>query len=179
MPPAVRLAALRSKLYGWSEPSIVSRTRARKRLIGAAPTFTGISSGTPTPNVQHPLALCVEVEESQHVSTLRRGRCMIAANQFVVRHTAVSQRHRVPSLNAHMRSDSKAWPEDDSVQQIAFHADISRHRAIVERTRQRRYEVDMPCGPALQKTAARDFNHHVYIGRLGHTAQSDCKVLLL
>src|SRR6266480_1960713 len=36
MPPTVRLAALRSKLYGRPVPSIVSWTRASKRPIGAA-----------------------------------------------------------------------------------------------------------------------------------------------
>src|SRR2546429_2142613 len=171
MPPAVRLAALRSKLYGWSLPSIVSRTRASKRPIGAAPTFTGISPRTSPPNVQQPLALRIEVEESQHVTTLRRARRMIAANELVVRHAAVGQRHRVPRLDAHTRSKREAWSEHDGVQQIAFQADVTRHRAIIERTRQRRNEVDMPRRTALQKTAARNFNHHIYVGRLEHTGQ--------
>src|SRR5205814_2124452 len=130
MPPTVRLAALRSKLYGRSVPSIVSWTRASKRPIGAAPAFAGISPGTSTPNVQQPLALRVEVEESQHVTTLRRARRMIAANQLVVRHAAVGQRHRVPSLDAHSRSEREPRPQHDGVQKIALHADMTRHRAV-------------------------------------------------
>src|SRR5438045_2442154 len=66
-----RLAALRSKLYGRSVPRSVSRTRASKRPLGAAPTITSISPRAPPPDVQQSFALRVEVEESQHVATLR------------------------------------------------------------------------------------------------------------
>jgi len=46
------------------------------------------------------------------------------------------------------------------IQQIAFKSQKAWYRAVVERARQRRDEVDVPGGSAFQKAPSRHFDYH-------------------
>src|SRR5882762_5612685 len=83
---------------------------------------------------------------------------MIAAHHFVVGHAAIGENNAAPSLHAHAAPNWQPGTQHHCIQQVAFEAEVLRHRAIVEGAGQRRDEVDMPGGTALEKAAARNLD---------------------
>ena len=63
---------------------------------------------------------------------LRHAHRLVAADQFVVGHAAVCQRHGTPSLDVYPCSERKAWSKDDCVEQIAFKAQEAGHGTIIK-----------------------------------------------
>jgi hypothetical protein len=147
-------------------PCFVSRLGARDCMTGLAPSITRVASGPAAPKIQQPLALRVEVKEAEHLAARRWSQWALAADEFVVRHASVGQNYGSPCLDPFSRAERKARSEHHRVQQIAFLSQVARHGAVVERTRQRRDEVEVTGGSTLQKAATRNFDYHVDLGRL-------------
>ena len=158
--------ALRSKLDRWPMPCFVSWLGARDCVTGLAPSIARVASGSAAPKIQQPLALRVEVKETEDLAARRRIQWALAADEFVVRHAAVGQYYRSPRLDPSSRAERKAWSEHHRVQQIAFLSQVARHGAVVERARQWRDEVEVTGGSAFEKTATRNLDDHVDLGRL-------------
>jgi hypothetical protein len=148
-------------------PRIVPRSGTRKSVRRIAPSIACVAAGAAAPEIQKPLASCIEAKESQNHSLLCCSHTLIAADQFVVRHAAVGQDHGAPRLDPHMRAEWKARPEHHRVEQVAFESYVGGHRAIVERARQRRYEIDSAGRPALDEAAAWNLDDHVHLGPPG------------
>src|SRR5882724_2805821 len=157
----------RSELDRRPLPAAVSRPGASDRLRGPAPALAGVAPRAAPPDVQQSLALRVEVEKPEHVAALQRARRVLAADELVVRHAAVGQSHGSPCLDPYPRAQRQARSEHQRVQQVAFESQVNRHGAVVERAGQRRDEVDMPGGPALEKAAPRNLDHHLDLRRFG------------
>ena len=104
--------------------------------------------------------------EAKHVAALPGTQGLMAADQLVVCHAAIGQRHGAPGLDADPAPERKARPQYHRIQQVALEAHILRDRAVVERAGQGRDEVDVPGGSALQKAAARDLDQDLDLGRL-------------
>ena len=143
-------------------PRTVSRPSARKRKRHIAPSVARVTAWATPPNIQQPLARCIKVEESKDHSPLCCGHGVITANQFVVRHAAVRQDHGAPGLDPYVRTEWKARPKHQRVEQIAFKSYIGRYRTIVERARQRRNEIHAPRRAAFDETAAWNLDYHIY-----------------
>jgi hypothetical protein len=158
--------ALRSELDRWPMPRFVSGLGARDCMTGLAPSIARVASGPAAPKIQQPLALRVEVKEAEHLAARRWIQWALAADEFVVRHAAVGQDYGSPRRDPFSRAERKARSEHHRVQQIAFLSQVARHGAVVERTRQRRDEVEVTGGSTLQKAATRNFDDHVDLGRL-------------
>jgi len=147
-------------------PRIVPRPGASDCLAGLAPSFARVASRTAAPDIQQALALRVEVEKAEDLAARRWVRRAVAADEFVVRHAAVGQCHGSPRLESCPRAPRQARSEHQRVQQVAFKPQMTRHRAVVERARQGRDEVDVTGGSAFQKAAARNFYYHLDLWRL-------------
>jgi hypothetical protein len=156
----------RSELHPWALPGIVSRLGASERLSRPAPALTCVAPRAASPNIQKPLALRIEVEKPQHLSALRRVQRVVAADQFVVRHAAVCHSYSSPRFDLFPSAERQAWPENQRIEQVAFKSQVIRHGAVVVRARQGRDEIDVAGGPAFQKTASRNLDHHFYLWRL-------------
>src|SRR5205807_3190916 len=91
---------------------------------------------------------------------------VIAAHHFVVGHAAIGEHHGAPSLHAYAVPNGQARTQHHGIEEVAFKPDVLRHRAVIERAGQRRDEVDMPGGAALEKAASRnldfDFKLHYH-----------------
>jgi hypothetical protein len=133
--------------------------------MGVTPSVASVAPRTSTPDVQQPLALRVEVEKSKNVAARRCVQRPIAADELVVHHAAVSQRHGSPRLDPCPRAERKARSEHQRIEQIAFESHMTRHGAIVVRTRQWRDEVDVTGGSAFQKAAAWNFDDYIDLRR--------------
>jgi arginine utilization protein RocB len=99
------------------------------------------------------------MEEAQHVGAFLAARTLRAADQLVVGHAAVGQRDRAPRPHPQAGTEAQTRTEHQRVEQIAFEAQVRRYRAVVERARQRRHEVDATGQAALQEAAARHLDH--------------------
>ena len=88
---------------------------------------------------------------------------MIAADEFVVAHAAIGQRHSAPRPDPNLRAQREARPKYQGVKQVALESYVGWHRAIIERARQRRDEVHSAGRPAFEKAAPRDFDHHLQL----------------
>lgn len=84
---------------------------------------------------------------------------MLAADELVIRHAAVGQDHGAPCLDPYPRTERKTRSKQHRIEQIAFESDMARHGTVVERARQWRDEVEVTARPALEETAARNFNY--------------------
>jgi hypothetical protein len=104
------------------------------------------------------------VEEAKNVAALLSTQRVMAADQLVVCHAAIGQRHGAPGLDVYPATARKAGPEHHRIQQVALEAQVLRHRAVIERAGQRRDEVDVTAGPALQKAAAWDLDQNLDLG---------------
>ena len=77
--------------YRCACPCNGQRSGACDRRRSVAPAFAGIAAGPALPEIEQPLARCVEVEGAQHAAAFGRARRMVTADQLVVRHAAVRQ----------------------------------------------------------------------------------------
>src|ERR1700693_5966827 len=111
---------MRSELDRWPLPRFVSRAGASQRLIGAAPALARVAPGAASPEIQQTLALRIEVEKSQHASTLRRVHGLVTADEFVVPHAAVSQHDSTPRLDPDPGSKRQLRPEHHCIEKIAL-----------------------------------------------------------
>src|SRR6185295_12284016 len=111
-----------------------------------------------------------EPEEAQHPAEVGGAGSMLAADQLVVRHAAIRHRDRSPRAEPSARAEAQARAEHEGVEQIALESEMRRHCAVVEWTRQRRDEIDAAARSALEKTAARHFDHHVDFEGLQYSA---------
>jgi len=93
---------------------------ARQRLRGFDPAFAGVAPGPAAQEVEQRLAAGIEAEKAQHVVPLYRQQRRGAADQLVVAHAAIGQRHRAPRRNAHAGAGRQPPPEDDGVEQVAL-----------------------------------------------------------
>jgi len=142
-------------------PRVVSRSGTRTGIRHIAPSLASVTARAAPPNVQQPLALCVEAEESEDHSPLCCSHRTITANQFVVRHAAVRQAHGSPRLGPYVCTARQAWPKHHRVEQIAFESQIRRYRAIVERARQGRNEIHLARRPGFDEAAAWNLDHYI------------------
>lgn len=106
------------------------------------------------------------MEKSQDAAPLRLTQRARAANELVIGHAAVRKRDSTPRFDANASPQGQAWPQHQGVQEIALETYVIGYRAIVERARQRRDEIDLPGGSALQKTAPWDLDDDFQLGRL-------------
>jgi hypothetical protein len=163
---AIRLNSYLSELDRWPPPRFVARAGASERLSGPAPALAGVAPRAAAPNIQHSLALGIEVEKSQHSSALRWIKRMVAAYEFVIGHATICQNHSSPRLDSNPSAERQARSEHHGVQQIAFKSQEFRHGTVVERARQGRDEIHVTGGSAFEKTTARDLDHYFHLRRL-------------
>ncbi len=140
---------------------MVPRSGTRKRVGSITPSLTRITATATPPGIQQPLALCIEVKESQDPLPLRRAQRLVGADEFVVAHAAIREGHRSPDLDMHTCAKRKARSKHECVEQIALEAQKARHGTIIEWTWQRRNEIDVAGGPAFEKAASRNLDYDV------------------
>ena len=75
---------LPSKRHRWTGPRVWQWPGAGQGFMSGAPAITAVSAWAPAPQVQHRLALGVEVEEPQDIAALLVARRLIAADKLVV-----------------------------------------------------------------------------------------------
>ena len=156
---------IRSKLNRRPLPRIIPWSRASERLDSLDPALARVAPRAASPNIQESLAFRIEVKKSKYSSALRWIQGAAAANEFVVRHAAVCQRHSSPCLDAYPRGERQTRSEHHCIQEIVFKTQVTRDRPIVKRAWQRRDEVDMAIGPSLQKATAWNLDHNLHLGR--------------
>src|SRR5258705_4754619 len=110
----------RSEVDRRSAPRIVARPGTRKRVRHRAPPVACVAAGTASPDIQQPLAHCIEAKESQHHSLLGCSHAVITADQLVVRHAAVGQDDGSPRLDSYVRTEWEARPKHQRVEPIAL-----------------------------------------------------------
>ena len=113
------------KIKPRTSPEVVSRLGPAKRVSRIAPAFACIAPGPSTPDIQHALALRIEVKKTQHGFALRGIGKAITADKLVIDHAAVHENHGAPSLDTLARAQRQARTQYQRIQQIAFKADIS------------------------------------------------------
>ena len=84
----------------------------------------------------------VEAKKSQDTLALLARHGLVAADQLVIRHATIGERHGTPRACRQLRAIRPARAEHQRVEQVAFETNVVRRRSIVVGTRQRRDEVD-------------------------------------
>jgi hypothetical protein len=129
------------------------------------PSIACVASGTAAPPIQKPLATGVKAEESEHSLPIRHAHGLVTANQLVVGHTSVDESHCSPRSNLQTRSESKSRSEDKGVEQVVIEPHVLGHATVVERTRQRRDEIDVSSRSSLQEAASRNLDRDLDLRR--------------
>lgn len=106
------------------------------------------------------------MEKAKHPAAFCGGQRAAAANELVVAHPVIGEGHGTPRFHPHTTAEWQSRTQHHRVQQVAFKAQVLRHRAVVKRARQRRDEIDPARRPSLEKAAARNLNHHIQFNRL-------------
>src|SRR5262249_40357460 len=100
-------AAPRSEFDARTVPPIASWSGPRKCLTRLAPALACVPSWAASPGIQQSLALCVDVEESQHAATLGLRDRMITTDELVVAHATIGQGHSSPRPDSNLRAQGE------------------------------------------------------------------------